>query len=260
MPNHANTLRLMRYRGKAWSPLPGVYAHPEVQDTWETRVLSAHLWAPELVFSGGAAAKLGWWSDLDCPVIGMSGAKRKSPSPWLAVSQAKEPPEFIWERGGMKLTSPPLSAVQLAATIGPKAIDEALRRRVTTLPLLHQALEAIPCRPGNKEVRQLLHESKENPWSALEREAHRLLRTARITGWKGNYPVMIKGRRYYLDIAFPGLKLAIELDGWGVHSDRVAFVSDRERQNDLLVEGWIVLRFSWEMLDDLVPTVRAAMK
>jgi very-short-patch-repair endonuclease len=48
-----------------------------------------------------------------------------------------------------------------------------------------------------------------------------------------------------IDIAFPDLKLAIEVDGraWHVADDR--FQRDRSRQNELVRRGWTVLRFTW---------------
>ena len=37
--------------------------------------------------------------------------------------------------------------------------------------------------------------------------------TLRLTGWEANFAVFLEGRRYYIDIAFPHIKLAIESDG-----------------------------------------------
>lgn len=51
--------------------------------------------------------------------------------------------------------------------------------------------------------------------------------------------------RYEIDFAYPELRIAIEVDGYGPHSSRAAFQSDRVRQNDLVGLGWMVLRFTW---------------
>lgn len=69
----------------------------------------------------------------------------------------------------------------------------------------------------------------------------RLLRAARITGWRANYPVC----GYIVDIAFPAQKVAIEVDGWAFHVDQAAFQRDRARQNRISLNGWQVLRFTW---------------
>lgn len=63
-------------------------------------------------------------------------------------------------------------------------------------------------------------------------------------------PVEVGGHSYRLDYAIESAKtrLAIELDGFEYHGDRVAFTYDRMRQNDLLTAGWSVLRFSYESI------------
>ena len=91
-------------------------------------------------------------------------------------------------------------------------------------------------------------DSRDEPWSEAEREAHRLLRAAGIRGWRTNLPVALGPACYYLDIAFPERRLALEIDGRAFHSDRVSFERDRSRQNDLVLAGWTVLRFTWRMI------------
>jgi very-short-patch-repair endonuclease len=53
-----------------------------------------------------------------------------------------------------------------------------------------------------------------------------------------------------VDLAYPERKIAIELDGRAFHSDAEAFERDRERQNQLVLRGWTVLRFTWKQLLD----------
>jgi very-short-patch-repair endonuclease len=68
--------------------------------------------------------------------------------------------------------------------------------------------------------------------------------------WIANYAVRDGSGAVVAEIDFadPHLKIAIEVDGRAFHSDREAFERDRERQNMLMVRGWIVLRFTWERL------------
>jgi very-short-patch-repair endonuclease len=47
-----------------------------------------------------------------------------------------------------------------------------------------------------------------------------------------------------VDLALPGLRIAIEYDGREVHDRPDVFVHDRRRQNALVGAGWTVLRFS----------------
>lgn len=61
---------------------------------------------------------------------------------------------------------------------------------------------------------------------------------------------LLGGRLYYIDIVFPRLKLDIEIDGRLHETDEDLFESDRWRQNALVGDGWRVLRFTWDMLQN----------
>ena len=129
-------------------------------------------------------------------------------------------------------------------------MDQVLRTRTATLAGMHEALRLTGWRAGNRERRALLLDSRDEPWSAAERVCHRLLRAGGITGWHANLPVRLRGQRYFLDVGFPGLRLVIEIDGRLHQTDPDLFESDRWRQNDLVLDGWTVLRFTWRMLED----------
>jgi very-short-patch-repair endonuclease len=47
-----------------------------------------------------------------------------------------------------------------------------------------------------------------------------------------------------VDLAFPAHRVAIEYDGRAVHERQDVFIRDRQRQNDLVRAGWLVLRFT----------------
>jgi hypothetical protein len=66
-----------------------------------------------------------------------------------------------------------------------------------------------------------------------------------------------------VDLAYPSLMIAIELDG-EIHRTREVFHRDRPRQNALELRGWTVLRFTWRQLQDepdlIVRQVRQAIR
>jgi very-short-patch-repair endonuclease len=115
---------------------------------------------------------------------------------------------------------------------------------------MHAALGATPRRAGNHVRLKLLIDSRDEPWSAAERLAHRMLRAAKITGWQANLPTTIEDQLYYLDVGFRSQKLVLEIDGRIHQTDRDLFESDRWRQNALVLAGWRVLRFTWRMVED----------
>jgi hypothetical protein len=65
-----------------------------------------------------------------------------------------------------------------------------------------------------------------------------------------------------VDLAYPDLKIAIELDG-RVHLREDVWERDLPRQNDLVLLGWTVLRFSWARFardpDRVIGEIRAAV-
>jgi very-short-patch-repair endonuclease len=154
------------------------------------------------------------------------------------------------ERNGLRFTNPALTALDMATEDCADSIDVALRTRTATLEAMHDALTSTANRSGNQLRLKLLLDSREEPWSAAERRAHRLLRSSKITGWKGNLAVTVQDQLYYLDVGFRRIRLALEIDGRIHQNDPELFESDRIRQNALILNGWRVLRFTWRMLDE----------
>jgi len=117
---------------------------------------------------------------------------------------------------------------------------------------------------GNADCRRLLLDSRNEPWSGAERKAHRDLRASRLTGWQTNWPVVLAGLLYYIDIAFPAVRLAIEIHGRLHETKEDLFQSDRWRQNALVMAGWRVVRFTWEMVRDhpemMIATIRRMVR
>jgi very-short-patch-repair endonuclease len=111
-------------------------------------------------------------------------------------------------------------------------------------------MDLTGARVGNPTRRQLLLDSRAEPWSKPERLFHRLLRDAGITGWQANRPVILRGSTFYVDVIFRKLKLIIEIDGRLYHTEAEVFETDRRRQNLLVLDGWCVLRFTWTMIEE----------
>jgi len=66
-----------------------------------------------------------------------------------------------------------------------------------------------------------------------------------------------------VDLAYPDLMIAIELDG-AIHLEAEVRERDLPRQNDLVLLGWTVLRFSWrrfvERPDGIIAEIQAARR
>lgn len=251
----ARALNACACRGEVVRLLPGVYALP-ANLTLETQLAAIRDYGThQLVITRRSAAALTWWPELGLPrKLEVAGPNEITLETSFTFEQRHIRAELLVRRSGVAFTTPELTVLDLVPELGARVIDEALRRRAITLPRLRRALQLTPNRRGNRLRRELIADSRDEPWSELEREAHRLLRAAGVTGWKSNHAVDIEGQRFYLDIAIPELRLAIELDGEQHHGTQDAFHRDRGRDRALARAGWLVLRFTAQSLDELVET------
>ena len=249
--------------------LPGIYAPPDVADSLQTRLAAVAAWSPDAVVTGRAAAAKTFWPDLPVPEVEVAQSSGRTPrTSGYRFSRRSVDPDWVIElpvaaERMLRICAPPMTAVDLAPDLGGKVIDEALRSRQVRLADLELALASTPGRRGNALRRRLIKESRDTPWGELERQAHGLLHQVGIRGWTGNAKVLINGLCYYIDICFRSLKVAVEIDGREHQTDLSRFVSDRQRQNALVLAGWIVLRFTWVDLRDhpqvVVAQIRAAL-
>ncbi|MCW2810802.1 MAG: hypothetical protein JWP61_1260 [Friedmanniella sp.] len=263
-PDLAGSLEWLARAGEVVAVLPGVYAPTAVSDHLAIRLRAVRVWAPEAVLVGPAAAAVTFWPGLEVPVVAAALRSRRRRQPGFSFTRRTLPPELVGSVGGLRVTVPALTALDLCDSMGGAGIDAVLRTRSATLTGLTEALRLTADRPGNRVRRALLHDSRDEPWSEAERRAHRLLRGAGIGGWQANLAVTTPAGTYYLDVGFRAERVALEIDGRRHHSDPAAFERDRRRQNLLVLAGWRVLRFTWAMLVDepevVVATVRQALR
>ena len=157
--------------------------------------------------------------------------------------------DWRWVRD-VRVTTTARTCLDLARARHDPDAEQALRRRLVTVPQLETALRRGAYRRGQRAARALVAELTSGPWSRGETKAHRFLRGAGMTGWVANLRVVQGGAVQFIDVAFEDVKLAVEIDGFDVHSDPAALARDLARQNRLVEDGWTVLRFTWHDLDD----------
>lgn len=261
-PQLARTLRRWAESGHLVQVAPGTYLTPTSSEDPLARMMAACVWLPGAIVQGEAAAFVHALHARTVTTIALAHSAKVQPPRGFTVTRRHIPPEFRVFAGEVCLTSPALTAVDLADSDGGSAIYTALRTGRATVDEIQAALRAFPSRRGNAARRVCVGYAERNPWSNAERELHTILDNEGLTGWVANYPVQTGGNSYLLDAAFVLAKVAIEVDGWEFHSSRSAFEADRLRQNDLVAAGWTVLRFTPAMLDDpeyVVRCVRAAL-
>lgn len=257
------TVRSAHAAGRLSRALPGTYVPTELTDDLMTRCVAVGWWNPDAVIVGAAAARLTFWPDLPVPQIDVA---RRGPVPTgrgYRFHRRTIHPWDVIERQGLRVTRPAVTAMELVAEMGGDPIDTCLRSRKALLSDLWEAYRAYPARPGNEARHRMLLDSRDKPWSAAERLAHRLLRRAGVMGWKANHDITVDGALYFIDIAFRGARLAVEIDGRLHEVDPYVFENDRLRQNALVRSGWRVLRFTYAMLvnepEYVIEAIRVAL-
>ncbi|HEY5786023.1 MAG TPA: DUF559 domain-containing protein [Microlunatus sp.] len=207
-------------------------------------------WDPSAVICGRAAAALTYWPKITVGPLVVASPVRHARRRGFTFVERRIPADLVREVEHVRITVPALTAVELATSDFTDPIDIALRQRVASLPSMHEAIQLTPHRRGHTDRRRVLLDSRDEPWSAAERLAQRIYRRAGITGWATNLKTVVPDiGTYYLDIAFRRGRVASEIDGRLHETDVDLFESDRIRQNALMLRGWLVLRFTWHMLD-----------
>lgn len=151
-----------------------------------------------------------------------------------------------------------LAAIESARTLGLTSWTELLATLVR---------HARRGRPGVRRLRRVIAANihrDEVTDSALELLALALFREHGLPEPVLHHRLVDEGGRLLaeIDLAYPELRIAIELDG-SVHRERAVFEKDRPRQNRIVLEGWIILRFTWadvtERPDEVIAAVRRAL-
>lgn len=147
--------------------------------------------------------------------------------------------------------------------LGP-VVDDALRRGLTTLPELRGCLDRL-CR-GRRHTAALAKVLAERGpgydpgGSDREREVVRTLVAAGLPAPVQQHTVVVAGRTFRLDVAYPDAEVAVEFDGWDAHRGLEAFHGDRERARLLVAAGWRLLHVTARTTPaELVRDVRALL-
>lgn len=238
-----------RVRAGLWvgSGHPGVYVvHPRSGAAgWRQRLCAAVLGGPaETVASHRAAAVLhGLREGQEIELTVPPGARHGALAHQGVVLAAQRT-----TIDSIAVTRVERTLVDLASVVGDNAVElaveAALRHGLTTV----ERVEAqVGGRRGSERLRRVLaRRSGGRPCgSDLAMRVIQLLRAAGLPEPVREYEVRVGKDRYFIDLAYPERRLAIEIDGRESHDAPAAFQHDRTRQNRLVLMGWTVLRFTW---------------
>jgi hypothetical protein len=240
----------------------GVYAPGAAQATADQRAMAALLAAgDDACLSHHSAAQR---EGISVPRVSRLhvrvpwAQKRRAPVGVVYWRSRSLDPGDVMHRQALRLTRVGRTMLDLSTVLTRVelrvALDSALRARRKNLHWIRLLLEREGNgRSGAKMLRELLHEYSsdgEVSDSDLESFAMELgLATARKPSL--HYEVF-QGTELVaeVDLAWPRVRMVVELDGWLIHGSKEAFQTDRTRDRRLALLGWQVLRYTWRDVQD----------
>jgi very-short-patch-repair endonuclease len=264
----------LTYRARLWAATlgtGGVLSFATAADLWgitERRSeRPAHLPAPPLPHSQSQSQSrsLSLSTSREAIHVVLPHSRRVYPPRWVRVHRVPLPSAHVSYRAELPITSIHWTVFDHMSTLSvvdaTRLADRALQRGWITSDQLDQRLREHPRRHGNRLLRALQAITADGAAAESERRLHQLLHAAGFRDWKPNYPVWFDGALVaVVDLAIPSLRIAIEIDGMAYHVDPDRFQRDRSRQNDLVMLGWTVLRFTWADLTERPEEVIARIR
>jgi hypothetical protein len=130
---------------------------------------------------------------------------------------------------------------------------------------LEQALAVRPAGRGSARARAVLPLADSLAESPMESVLRWLVHAAGLPRPVLQHPVRDAAGKFLgrADLAWPARKVLVEFDG-DLHRERGVFVNDLRRQNRLVAEGWLILRFSSADVlgqpEKVIAAIRAALR
>ncbi len=249
-----------RVRAGRWErPEPHVFCLAGSRPTWRRALMVACLaWGERSAVSHRAAGALwplaGAWPEV--VEVTVPPDRRRTVGGGVA-HRNRLPHVDTAVLDGIPVTTPTRTLIDLAAVAPPgaveEALDDALRRGLTSIPRLAWRLDRLGRRPGAGPMRTLMRARRAGsvPQSVFETRLLRVMRRAGLPAPERQHVVMRGGRVVaVLDFAYPELRLAIEADGYAWHSGRSRWEHDRARLNELTLLGWRVIHVTWSELEN----------
>jgi putative AbiEi antitoxin of type IV toxin-antitoxin system/uncharacterized protein DUF559 len=241
---------------------PGVYRLAGVPRSWRQELVAACLACGEnAAASHRSAGALEVLPGLAPGPVELTVPRgRRVDRPGLLVHQTvKLDAVDVTTIDGIPVTTPTRTIIDLAAILEAnhleEVLDDALRRRLTSIGRLRWRIEALGRRgrPGIRSIDELVRARRGTgvPGSVLETRFVQLFIKAGLPHPVLQHEIRDNGRLVAIvDLAYPDVKVAVEVDGYRWHSGRARFDRDLARRNALTALGWRVIHATATDLKD----------
>lgn len=158
-----------------------------------------------------------------------------------------------WSRQNMPVLRPEWAAIAIARRHPARAratLAEVVQRGHVLPTHLLAVMLAIGSFRGRPRLMKIVSDIGGGSRSELEGIFLDLCRRAGILAPRRNFLLLLGERRAWLDACWPDLRIAVEIDGKAYHVLSEDWENDLDRQNDIVLGGWLVLRITATMLRD----------
>lgn len=216
--------------------------------------------------AAAAYHRLRHWDELDdVEVIVPRSAGRRIDG--IRAHRSRVDPCDVWRRGGILITSPARTILDLAATTPARPLRRLVRQALAEGRVSIRQLADVADRHcghrGVATLRRLIADGYVPTRSELEDRALDLILQAAIPKPEINPLLQLDGRPIRPDMFWRELGVVIELDGARWHDDPLTRQDDAEKQAILEAHGLRVLRITWRQLVDhprrTIARIRAAL-
>lgn len=214
-------------------------------------------WASAAVLAAGAGAALshasamtlwGYWRHWDRPFeVTVVGDRRTT---GIRVHRSTTLRRHdITTQLGIRVTTPARTLLDVSPRLDDKQLKRAVNNALHSLWLTQDQLGATlarhPSARGANRIAELVG----------------LPGTPTRSGWEDAFPAFCEKHGlpapvmgvplfgYIADALFPAERVIVELDSKEFHMDAIAFETDRERDAEMLVHGYLTVRLTWERVE-----------
>jgi very-short-patch-repair endonuclease len=178
-------------------------------------------------------------------------------------------PQDVTVREGIPCTSIARTLLDLGDVVGRRGVERAFEQsevlRLLDLRAIEDVLDRAGPRRGTGILRRLIAERGGQGLTASELEENflALCRDAALARPEVNAWLVLDEGAIKADFLWRTERLVVETDGRASHGTREAFERDRRRDQQLLVAGFKVVRFTWRQVaserDAVAATVGALL-
>ena len=257
-------LRRQLRAGSLTRVMRGVYAPGPV--AWEAQMrIALAITGPRAAISHTSAARCwGWGTGLPAGPLTLTRYEDLN-SPGhraeIAVFRRPLPPSQLDTWRGLPITGRPRTLLDVVAALAEVDAVRWLEVNLSSMrSLMDEALALGGHRSGMVRRRLLLADESSESW--LETAFRLLVSRAADAQMPVSQYTLTHGGRFIarFDFAWPGLRIAVELDGRSFHETPSDVMRDRDRHNGAGALRWIVLRFTWADVVKYPEKVLAAIR